>query len=98
MMKRLRGRILLLLCTNHDDQESRLDSSALWSVLFNRMRFDVSRDQVLTCLQDLKGRGYIDFIQQRDYDKGKTYIVMIELCPKGRDLLEGTIEDAAVEL
>jgi hypothetical protein len=96
--KHLRGTVLLLLRTNHDDQKSRFDSTALWSALVRGLSFDVSRNELKTVLQDLKGRGYIDFKQQKDLDSGTVYIVQIELCPRGRDLLEGTIEDAAVEI
>lgn len=96
--KHLRGTVLLLLRTNHDDQKSRFDSTALWSALVRGLSFDVSRNELKTVLQDLKGRGYVDFKQQKDLDNGTVYIVQIELCPRGRDLLEGTIEDPAVEV
>ncbi len=96
--KRLRGAVLKLLCTNHDEQQSRLDSTALWSALVRGLGFDVSQDETVTCLQDLEGRGYIRFVQKKDKKNGDVRISMIELCPKGRDLLEETIEDPAVEL
>lgn len=96
--KHLRGTVLGLLRTNHDEQSSRLDSSALWSALVRGLCFEVSRNELKTVLQDLKGRGYVDFKQQKDHERGIIYIVQIELCPRGRDLLEGTIEDPAVEI
>lgn len=96
--KHLRGTVLMLLRTNHDAQNSRFDSTALWSALVRGLSFEVSRNELKTVLQDLKGRGYVDFKQQKDNDSGAIYIVQIELCPKGRDLLEGTIDDPAVEL
>jgi hypothetical protein len=96
--KRLRGVILELLQTNHDKQESRFTSTALWSAAVRGLGFDVSRNEVVTMLQDLKGRGYVDFTLKKNEDTGEIRIFNIELCPKGRDLLEGTIEDPAVEL
>lgn len=96
--KRLRGAILKLLCTNHDEQLSRFDATSLWSALVRGLAFDASRFEVITTLQDLKGRGYVDFRQRKDEDRGTIYLAQIELCPKGRDLLEGTVEDPAVEI
>jgi hypothetical protein len=97
-MKRLRGVLLKLLCTNHDEQASRFDSSALWSALIGGLRFDVPLNDVHTALQDLKARGYVTFEQRKDKKNGDIFITLIELCPKGRDLLEETITDPAVEL
>ena len=97
-MKRLRGAVIKLLCTNHDAQHARFDATALWSALVRGLGFDVSKNEVKTVLQDLDGRGYAKFTAKRDLDTGEIYIMQIELCPKGRDLVEGTIEDPAVEL
>jgi hypothetical protein len=96
--KRLRGAILELLCTNHDQQESRFTSSALWSALVRGLGFEASKNEVITMLQDLKARGYVEFALKKNDQDGEIRIFNIELCPKGRDLLEGTTEDPAVEL
>jgi hypothetical protein len=96
--KRLRGVVLEMLQTNHDKQQSRYDSSMLWSALVRGLGFDASENDVITILQDLKGRGYIQYDEIRNQRLGIYYIVRIELCPKGRDLLEGTITDPAVEI
>ena len=95
--KRMRRVILELLQTNHDEQGSRYDSSMLWSVLVRSLGFDVSLNNVTTVLQDLHGRMYIRYDEIRDQKQGLYYIVKIELTPRGRDLLEGTITDPAVE-
>jgi hypothetical protein len=98
--KRLRGAILELLCTNHDKQESRFNSSALWSALVRGLGFEASKYEVFTMLQDLQARGYITYQldqKRKDLD-GEIRINNIELCPKGRDILEGTSEDPAVEI
>lgn len=96
--KRMRGMILQLLQTNHEQQRSRFDSSMLWSALVRGLGFDASENDVITVLQDLCDRGYIKYVEQRNRRLGEYRIVQIELCPKGRDLLEGTIEDPAVEV
>jgi hypothetical protein len=97
-LKRLRGAILELLRDNHDRQWSHLDATALWSALLRGLRFDVSKNEVKTLLQDLGDRGYVRYIQQKDNDTGEVFLVQIELTAKGRDLLEETITDPAVEL
>jgi hypothetical protein len=96
--KRLRRMVLELLQANHDAQQSRFDSSMLWSNLVRGLGFDASENDVITVLQDLHGRGYIKYEEIRNQRLGLYYIVRIELCPKGRDLLEGTITDPAVEI
>ena len=88
----------MLLCTNHDQQKSRFDGVALWSALVRGLSFDVSQNELFTILQDLKDRGYVRFEQPKNKKTGEVAIMQIELCARGRDLLEGTIEDRAVEL
>lgn len=96
--KRLRGAILELLRTNHDGQAARFDSTALWSALVRGLCFDASRNEVKTTLQDLRGRGYVNFAERKNLDTGDVSMWQIELTPRGRDLLEETINDAAVEI
>ena len=96
--KRLRGAILELLRTNHDGQQSRFDSSALWSALVRGLGFDAGRHEVKTVLQDLCARGYVTYREKRDKETNEVSIWQIELTPRGRDILEETIEDPAVEL
>lgn len=96
--KRIRGVILEALQSNHDEQKSRFDSSMLWSFLVRGLGFDISENELKTVLQDLSGRGYIKFVEIKDQRKGLYWIVQIEMLPKGRDLLEGTISDSAVEV
>ena len=98
--KRLRGQILELLRARHDSRQSRMDSTELWSALVRGLAFDVSKDEVTTMCEDLESRGYIRFeLNQRLYDqRGERLYMRIELCPKGRDVLEGTLPDPAVEI
>ena len=97
-MKRLRGTILEILRTNHDQQSSRFDSSALWSALVRGLGFDASKNEVNTAIQDLCARDYVTCRQKRDDRTGDVFITQIELTPKGRDLLEETHTDPAVEV
>lgn len=98
--KRLRGQILELLRARHDSRQSRMDSSELWSALVRGLAFDVSKDEVTTICEDLESRGYLKFeLNQRLYDqKGERLYMRLELCPRGRDVLERTIADPAVEI
>ncbi len=97
--RRMRGQILEMLATNHDKRQSRLDSSLVWSILV-RSGFDVSKDEVTTLCEDLEARGYIKYqLNKRLYEKtGDRLYMQMELCPKGRDLLEATFDDPAVEV
>ncbi len=97
-MKRLRGAILQLLQTNHDEQKTRFDATALWTALVRGLGFDASRNEVKTTLQDLCDRGYVRYKDKKNNDTGEVTIWQIEMTAKGRDLVEETIEDAAVEL
>ena len=98
-MKRLRGQILEMLATNHDKRQSRLDSSLVWSMLV-RLGFDVSKDEVTTLCEDLQSRGYIKYVLNKKLFErtGDRLYMQMELCPSGRDLLEETISDPAVEV
>jgi hypothetical protein len=92
---RLRGAILGLLYTRHNEQKSHLDSVALWSTL-NGLRFDVGQNEVVTILQDLKGRGYVNFEQEKNKYTNRVYCTLIELTPRGRDVVDELIVDPAV--
>lgn len=74
-----------------------MDITMLWSSLVS-LAFDASRNEVKTTLQDLNDRGYVRYKQVSDRDTGEVQMMQIELTARGRDLLEGTIEDPAVGL
>lgn len=95
--KRLRGEILELVDEGHRRQESRLNDLVLWGVL-QRMHYDVSQNDVLTVLQDLKERGYINCFEEKDRRTGSVRISQIQITPSGRDVLEGTKVDYAVHI
>lgn len=96
-MKRLRGAVLTFVYSGHRQQESRLDDVGLWG-LMQDMQFDVGQDDVITLLQDLKDRQLLSFNEKKNRRSNRTEISLIQITAKGRDLVEGTVIDAAVVL
>ena len=94
---RLRGKILHLLYENQEGQRQRLDSLALHGVL-DRLHFDISVNELHTLLQDLKDRGYVKYVQEKNKYTGMVSLNRIEITAAGHDLLEGFEKNKAVEL
>jgi hypothetical protein len=97
LKRRLRGVILKLIAQNHEKQQHRLDDITLTGVL-ERLQYDVYVDLVRATLQDLEERGMLEFAQDRNRKTGETFIRQIQILPKGRDLVEGTISDPAIDV
>jgi hypothetical protein len=97
LVKRLRGLILELVNEGHQEQRSRYSDVVMWGVL-QRLKHDVSQNELITVLQDLKERGYLSFFQEKDRRTGVVRISQIQITPAGRDLLEGTDSDPAVHV
>ena len=95
--KRLRGQILELLDENHSQQRSRFTDVVLWGVL-QRLKYDVSQNEVLTLLEDLHDRGYVKYSSVKNAQSGVRRLSQIEITPDGRDVLEGTRQDDAVHV
>src|SRR4051812_39138493 len=95
--KRLRGAILEVLNDNHRAQKARLDLSVIWAVLQKLGHNDLFKNDLVTVLQDLEDRGYVTFDLVREPWSGEIRVSKIEITPKGRDILEGTIQDKAVQ-
>jgi hypothetical protein len=95
--RRLRGVILKLIAQNHEKQQMRLDDITLTGVL-ERLQYDVYVDLVRAMLQDLHERALLEFIEERNRKTGEIFIRKIQITPKGRDLVEGTIGDPAVDV
>jgi hypothetical protein len=95
--KRLRGEILEIVDEGHQEQRSRLNDLVLWGVL-QKLKYDVSQNDVITLLQDLEDREYLKFVQDKNRRTGEIRISQIEITPAGRDLLEGTIKSDAVHV
>ncbi|MFQ5696272.1 MAG: hypothetical protein ACE5HB_09810 [Terriglobia bacterium] len=94
--RRLRRVILQLVYENQESQRHRLDDITLHSAL-DRLHHDVSRNGVRTVLQDLRERGFLRFVSEKNVDTGKVALRKIEITPGGRDIVEGTKQDPAVE-
>lgn len=90
--RRLRGEILELVCEGHDAQHSRFTDAILWGVL-QRLKYDCSQNEVATLLQDLKARGLLEFNQEKRGRSNEVRITLIQITPRGRDLVEGNIPD-----
>jgi hypothetical protein len=95
--RRLRGVVLKLIYENHEAQKHRLDDVTLTGVL-ERLQFDVYVNLVREILQDLEERKLVSFHTERNRMTGTTAIRMIQILPGGRDIVEGTSTNAAVEV
>lgn len=96
-VRQLRAAILQIVYDNHFRQRSRLRLVPLLGAL-TRLFFDVSEDELITVLQDLKERKYLDFKRDEErYRKNREIVIgEIEIKPAGRDLVEKTNVDPAV--
>lgn len=94
---RLRGAILELVDEGHREQRARMNDLVLWGVL-QKLQYDASQNDVLTLLQDLGERGYLEFSQDKNWRTHEVRISKIQITPRGRDVLEGTIIDPAVHV
>src|SRR5437016_1051439 len=93
-IRQLRAAILQIIYGNQVSQRSRLRFTPLHGAV-SRLFFDVSENELITVLQDLKERGYISY--ERDEDEyrrsHKTVIGALQIQPRGRDLVERTLID-----
>jgi transcription initiation factor IIE alpha subunit len=95
--RRLRGEVLKLVYENHEAQRTRLDDVTLTGVL-ERLGFDVFVNLVREILQDLGERELVKFEEEKNRVTGKISIRKIQILPKGRDVIEKTISDLAVDV
>lgn len=93
--KRTRGAILEVLYARHQAQQPRADHVGLWRILRD-LGCDVGENDVVTQLQDLSDREYVKFAQKKNRWTNRTEISLIQVTARGRDLVEGTISDAAI--
>lgn len=93
--KRVRGAILEVLYARHHAQQSKVDHIALWRILRD-LGCDVGENDVITQLQDLSDRDYAKFEQRKNRWTNRVEISLVQLTARGRDLVEGTITDAAI--
>jgi hypothetical protein len=88
-IRNLRGTILQIVYDNHFARNSRLRVTPLHGAL-ERLFFDVSEDELVTVLEDLKERGCLTFTRDEQKWKKSREVVIgeIQITPKGRDLVE----------
>lgn len=94
----LRAEILKAAYESHSLRLPRLSLVPLQTHL-DRLHFDVSEDDLATVLEDLKDRGYVSY--ERDEVAWRKHrrlrIGKIQATPAGRDLVEQTKADPAVQ-
>lgn len=95
-MKRLRGMLIELVNGRHVAQQSRADHVMLWHMARD-LGCDVGENDVVTALQDLFDRGYVRYTEDKDRKTNSVRITLVQLTPAGRDLLEGTKAEAAIQ-
>lgn len=96
-IRNLRAAILQIIYDNHFERRSRLRLTPLHGAL-DRLRFEVSEDELVTVLEDLKERGYLTFSKdEQKWRKSRELVIgEIQIMPAGRDLVEKTRNDPAV--
>jgi hypothetical protein len=93
----MRGVILKLIYQKHERQETRFRDLTLLAAL-DQLSFRVYEDLVRELLQDLSERGLLKFESEKNRKTGAVAIWAIQLTPLGRDIVEGYVKDAAVDV
>ncbi|HLJ89558.1 MAG TPA: hypothetical protein VKZ53_22300 [Candidatus Angelobacter sp.] len=96
-MKRWRGVVLSLVRNGHIKQESRLDDLSLWG-LMQDLGYPVSKNDVLTLLQDLCELGYLKFAQHKDDVTGEVSISEIQITALGLRIVARIATDPLVQV
>jgi hypothetical protein len=91
-----RGEILRMLAVGHAQQQPRKDDTQLALALRDNL-WDIDINDVLTIMQEMKGRGWVTFRADRSEFSSRVRLSKIEILPPGVDLYEGTTTDPAVE-
>ncbi len=91
--RRLRGLVLELVWTRHQQQGSHMDNVMLWGLVNKVAGFSVGEAKVITVLQDLGERRYLSFVEKKNRWTNKVEISRIGITPVGRDLVEHNRED-----
>ena len=95
--RRLRAEILKLVYENHESQRLRLDDVTLFAIMA-RLNFDVHVNLVRELLQDLHERECVKFDEDKNRITGEVAIRKIQILPRGRDIVERTTIDRAVDV
>lgn len=88
-IRELRATILQIVYDNHFSRSSRLRLTPLHGAL-ERLFFDVSEDELVTVMEDMRERGCLTFTRdEKKWKKSRELIIgEIQITPKGRDLVE----------
>ena len=92
---RFRGEVLNVLAGGHLNQRSRMDDTAICRTL-QSLAWDVEIKDVVTILQDMKGRNWVTFIDCKDRMANRVYLHTVEILPDGQDLVDDTTRHPAV--
>lgn len=84
---RFRGEVLTILAGRHLSQKSRLDDVQVCAALQSN-GWECEMRDVVTILQDMKGRNWVDFTQSRNEITGRVELYRIIICPDGQDLVD----------
>jgi hypothetical protein len=96
-IRQLRAAILKLVYENQQEQRSRLRVIQLAGALSRLFYEFEDLNELKAVLQDLKERGYVQFTEEREKFSRKVEFGPISITPDGRDLVELTNKDAAVD-
>jgi len=94
--RKLRGEVLRILSESHAQQKSRMDDLALCHLL-RAIAWDVDMNDVVTIVQEMKGRDWVTFRQLRNVYLRRVQLLEIEILPDGQDLVDQTTSNPAVE-
>lgn len=94
--RRHRGLILQHLSNNHYNQSAPLDDIGIWSLLCDIAGGRLGQNYVVTLLQELKGAGYVTYVENTRKLTGETRLERVMITTNGRRLIEGYAEDPMV--
>jgi hypothetical protein len=96
-IRQLRAAILQLLYSNHQAMNSKFRLVELAGALNDLgFRFE-SLNQLASVMQDMSERDLVSFAEEKERFSRKVIIHSIAILPRGRDLVEGTIKDDAID-
>jgi hypothetical protein len=92
---RFRGEVLTILAGRHLSQNARLDDIQVCAALQSN-GWDCEIRDVVTILQDMQGRNWVKFEQQRHEVTRRIMLFRIEICPDGQDIVDEVAKSPAV--
>lgn len=93
--RKFRKEILRILSVRHGQQRSRMDDVLLTKTLRD-LAWEVDLNDVITILQEMKQRGWVNFRQIRSLYARGVQLLELEILPLGQDIFDGIIQDPAV--